>query len=1340
MDFLRSSWRIRLFWQRIQNIYFPYGEGISHGVRILWSILVCTSLFFGGYTSVSVVSAGQQINEFHIYAQKLAESKIIRSQSNIQNYAIENTISRGELAKIAANIANIEPMNCQRKIVFYYQDSRSSEAFCGYIEALVREGITTREIQRFRPNALATRAEVVKIISKAVTYANEMTLDETIYSWSVDSWSIVDVKKTTSSLSSAPNTSTSEQKIPYEDIQSSEIVNYVQQAYTVWCLGKKNKFNPSNTALRGEVFKLAACMADIAQPSEVTKEFNLLQQQYSQNQAPSIGTSITDSFNNNLIYTPPTVENTFGQTNGKTISTTQTGVVLKSKNKRSGSSNTPVPEKTTLSGSSNNKNTLSKTGGSTSTWSSSSSVTYISYWGGGGWGGWGWSTTTSSSSTSSSTPSNSTGSTTNTGSTSSGTTSSTGSTSTGSTSLIYYSLTTNSGTNGTILRSTNSGSYLSGTIVTLTANANSGYTWSSWSGCTSSTNTCNVTMNQSRTVSAVFVTIVSVQPMNGMCGTSQNQVVDIAPSINLCTTGTPSAVTGAWPWNWTCGWVNGGISVSCKAFKTTPSVASGSTEKFSCLPGAVTCVEIAGAGAGIQAWVPLTFGQPFKKWDWKHTQEKLTAMDGSGNILPLQWNEISSHLDGSARFAVLSTELKNLAPSERRVVSIFTGITSQSEGSPLVLPSSPDWDLNMEATVYTKQTSLVKFGNRNWQSWGTPFLTGETITLTFSWQTTESYTITVTGNMVGWGWPTLREIAYAFRNVINAQSTNYTTYKIGEWDGYENLWITTKDGIDVWAFDIIFTYTGTAQMSHTVLEAYKPPQVLRASPQAELERQIAQGVMPRLVGNVAKEYTVVVPFIDIATGSGHPQLTARLHTRFYTGGIIKTDAVIENNYSYRPNPGNIDYKIDFKKWNTIIYSQPTFTHYHHARWKKTFFFWGIEPQIEVRHHMPYFMKSAITWNYDLSISIAESIIKTYSDRLATKSNNPMTGFYITKYFPMTWGRDDIWPNNRYTSIYLITQDEQVKKYMLTNADEAWGIPIHYRDEVTNEPISLDNRPGVALLFWSAQAGYGLPSMKNSVTPWSVDTAHQSSLVYIPYVITGDAYYLDEMMFWASWNMGAMDPALRGWNKWLLHADQTRGFAWTMRSLIDIARILPDVHTMKNYYNEKLQNNLDSRLSFYNTGSVLSWKVSWLGMIEHISFAWTAAPWQNDFVSMVISLLVEDGDPKAQTYYNWLSNFTVGRFTHEQDGYCLPKAPATSVKIKNGSGYIHDWDTLFKETWPWLICDASTPVDANSFPDTGIGYAAWGRWMLAAAANVGYSWAKDAYIKWKAMTPLIDTWI
>ena len=42
------------------------------------------------------------------------------------------------------------------------------------------------------------------------------------------------------------------------------------------------------------------------------------------------------------------------------------------------------------------------------------------------------------------------------------------------------------------------------------------------------------------------------------------------------------------------------------------------------------------------------------------------------------------------------------------------------------------------------------------------------------------------------------------------------------------------------------------------------------------------------------------------------------------------------------------------------------------------------------------------------------------------------------------------------------------------------------------------------------------------TPWTLDRAHQPSLAYIPYLMTGDLYYLEEMHFWASYDLGASD--------------------------------------------------------------------------------------------------------------------------------------------------------------------------------------------------------------------------
>ena len=72
-------------------------------------------------------------------------------------------------------------------------------------------------------------------------------------------------------------------------------------------------------------------------------------------------------------------------------------------------------------------------------------------------------------------------------------------------------------------------------------------------------------------------------------------------------------------------------------------------------------MEIRSTSSQVQSVVPVTFGQPFRAGDWNHTITDLVATDNLGNSVPLQADDISSHRDGTARFAVLSTELVNLA-------------------------------------------------------------------------------------------------------------------------------------------------------------------------------------------------------------------------------------------------------------------------------------------------------------------------------------------------------------------------------------------------------------------------------------------------------------------------------------------------------------------------------------------------------------------------------------------------------------------------------------------------------------------------------------------------------
>jgi uncharacterized repeat protein (TIGR02543 family) len=99
-----------------------------------------------------------------------------------------------------------------------------------------------------------------------------------------------------------------------------------------------------------------------------------------------------------------------------------------------------------------------------------------------------------------------------------------------------------------------------GQVVTLTANPQTGASFSAWTGCTSSTNTCTVSMTQAASVTATFVTIqnqltwstggtgagaISVNPAGTTCGAACASY-DYNTQVTLTATPATGSTFGAW--------------------------------------------------------------------------------------------------------------------------------------------------------------------------------------------------------------------------------------------------------------------------------------------------------------------------------------------------------------------------------------------------------------------------------------------------------------------------------------------------------------------------------------------------------------------------------------------------------------------------------------------------------------------------------------------------------------------------------------------------------------------------------------------------------------------------
>lgn len=642
---------------------------------------------------------------------------------------------------------------------------------------------------------------------------------------------------------------------------------------------------------------------------------------------------------------------------------------------------------------------------------------------------------------------------------------------------------------------------------------------------------------------------------------------------------------------------------------------------FNCAAGAVTCVEVASSGAQTQASLPVTFGQPFKAGDWQHNKQDLIAqVDGA--TVPLQTDEISSHRDGSARFAVLSAQLANVPAGQKRIINLYT---AQKANRPATTPAEPDWNLELEVKLYDANNNVVS--------------------------------------------------------------------------------------------------------------------TLVALPQAQLKTQITQNAGQRLKGPVATEYTVVTGFKDKATGKEHPHLTARLDTRLYDAGQrIRTDVVLENTRTWTAGPGNLTYSFAVKRNGSTIYTQPKFTHYHHARWHKVL--WtgtSAEPQAQVRHNMPYFMASKAVWNFDLSLKIPESALANDVTELAKAraeqaALGPMGNAMLQTYFPMTGGRSDIGPYPRWTVNYLLSQDPRALEVMVANAAAAAAVPVHYRDESTNFPIDLDKYPNLSINpAWSNPV---MPTVSNGATIWEPDVAHQASFAYVPYLVTGDAFYLDEMIFWTAWNAATANPAYRGAGLGLAKDNQVRGQAWAMRALGETFRSLPDKHPRKAYFSNRLDANLEWYANEYPRNPK-ALQIFTLNALPKPDEPHLTGPWQNDYFGIVFSQLVENGDPKAFETLDWVSKFNIGRFNAEPKGFCTAYAPGYyfTIQRSNKTPYT-SWNDLFQANFSGTACSASLVIEG--YPDWSGGYAASARAMMAAAHNAGVADAATTYAKWRTWTPKMDS--
>ncbi len=439
-----------------------------------------------------------------------------------------------------------------------------------------------------------------------------------------------------------------------------------------------------------------------------------------------------------------------------------------------------------------------------------------------------------------------------------------------------------------------------------------------------------------------------------------------------------------------------------------------------------------------------------------------------------------------------------------------------------------------------------------------------------------------------------------------------------------------------------------------------------------------------LSGPLVGEWWVHGPFKD-DKGVADPYLDARFGIRCYgKGRPLRIDVVVENDWTFVPHPQTMVYDAEIRANGKSIFARNDIVQPSHTRWRKVF--WWDEPvSVYVRQNLDYLRAARVIPNYDPELRISEAALAKMYARFQGTDRDPMGSGLITGYMPMTGGRLDIAPLPQWQAMYLLSMDPRAYEMTLQNADLGASFRSHYRNEKTGRPVTVADDPNIT---WNSNlAGRSGEQehpnaddgqMGHSLIP---DPAHEPALDFIPYLVTGDRFYLEELEFWSQWNEMGSAPVYRGYGAGLLKWNQIRGQAWSLRTLAQAAYIAPDDDPLKS----ELLRQLKANISWYEQNFSSNPSANKLGILDIpgklLENGFVMYPWPDDVFTWSVGYVQALGDVDAMPLLRWKARFSVGRMT--APGFCWILAASFRLRIRDPeTGQIYpSFDKIYQATLP-----------------------------------------------------------
>jgi hypothetical protein len=478
-----------------------------------------------------------------------------------------------------------------------------------------------------------------------------------------------------------------------------------------------------------------------------------------------------------------------------------------------------------------------------------------------------------------------------------------------------------------------------------------------------------------------------------------------------------------------------------------------------------------------------------------------------------------------------------------------------------------------------------------------------------------------------------------------------------------------------------------------------------------------------------------------------PHLAAYFYVRAYAGKPIRqarVNVVIENDWTWVKHPHNIKYDATLTVGHHT-YHHTNIDHYAHTRWHRVLW-WGNPNKVYARLNGRYIQASKAVSRY-VDVQPTNSFLDG-----VIQSVQPMGRGDQKKHMEATGAQPGIGPLPRWSTAYLLSMDPRAFRWMLANDDAAGSYRVFYRDKHTGRPVSLLDHPRMTRKGRRSDAkNDAFPRCGGKCNnPNRPNWAHQPSVGFLPYMVTGDFYYLEQLQFWADWLVTSANPNYRDFAKGLVKNDQVRGQAWDLRDMANAAYITPDGAPLKAYFADMVKNNI----AWYNKHYTDNPKANKLGVITNgYAIVYNShghsnssrpnvrlAPWQDDFFTWMVGHLADLGFDGAKKFLSWKTQFAVGRMI--APGFCYVQASSYTLRVRDGGhGPVYNsfrevYDKSFSPKILRMKCGGDSmaehlgkryePGDMAGYPWSATGYPANMQPALAAAVDAGVPGAVKAW--------------